>query len=391
MTTINCSAALQLYDPQVQTCEFQPSSGSDGPEYWYSPFHADGSGVGHSGAYTLPLDAAGAPPPPQILRSDFSSAPPVVTCASSVARPRPMCINVDPADPLKYTLAPAPVQGNPGDFSDGVTYTSDNCTSTDKRWISDATAFAPPGDPQGRTTYEVRGCALDCIRPDLTGKNMETIEANLSSGDDFSVQFKCSDEFGPPLNVSPAVFSPGDRELMVGATGMNATKCAVDGGPYALNYTDGSNAVVAPPCVPDCTLPDDGAEYLGYDLAGTNLADINLSPSLLDPGAVSRHLICADGYTLRTGTAVSACSTPGGPIVINDETSPDNLGGCIADCKASDEAFNWVPDTPTSDTQETVHVFPSAGWRYLWQDPVPTGLTPRHMNLVVIFRDTSVL
>ena len=83
----------------------------------------------------------------------------------------------------------------------------------------------------------------------------------------FLDKFKCVDGYGPPTVVSPATLSPADRELMVGA-GMDATKCVVEGGPYALNYRDGAGeqSITAPPCVQDCTLPSNNAEYPGYDL-----------------------------------------------------------------------------------------------------------------------------
>lgn len=371
----NCSEDLRLYDSQVQTCEFSPSSGSDVHNYWYYPFSADGSGTGHSSAYKIPV-TAGVDPPTTISRGDFSNSPPTVTCADN-ARTKPMCVKVQGprVNRVQTQLADSTDPAfRPGDFSDGIPYDVGNCTGDGKRWISTASAFAPPGDPQGRTTYEVRGCALDCAEPNFADLNMDKLTGdNPSSGADFSVQFKCASGYGPPLQVSPAVLTDAERGNMVGDTGMPATKCTAEGGIYALNYTDvQGNDVVAPACVQDCTLPSDATQYPGYDLTATasNLAGINLGLSL-DVSSVSRHLTCAADYTLRSGDAVAACSAAGDPIVINDENSGlANGGGCVSDCKADPEsqAFNWLPNGDR-DTRDSTHDFYSSGARYIWQDP----------------------
>jgi hypothetical protein len=374
-----CTDDLQLYDPYVQTCSFSPSSGSDVHNFWYSPFQDDGAGVGHSGAYKLPLDG-GAPPPTQISRAGFSATPPTVQCDDN-ADPLSMCVKVQ--DQEQTQLATASGQGTrPGDFSDGTQYDVSTCIGAGKRWITGATAFAPPpGAHQGRTTYEVRGCALKCVdpSPDLASLQMREVGTGTKSFDgNFSVKFKCIDGYAPPVDVSPAIlYTPSDRDLMVGS-GMDAIKCASEGGPYALNYRDplqpGSFTVPAPACVQDCTLPSassgSGDTYPGYDLVNTEagLSGITLSTALMDSDVVSRHLACSDGYTLRPGVAVSPCSAPGDPIVINDETAAATLGGCIADCKPSDlPATNWDPSGASEPTTHDFHTRYATD-HFKWQD-----------------------
>ena len=386
---VNCSDDLKLYDQYVQTCEFMPSAGSDVHNYWYSPFHADGIGDGNSSAYTLPPDASGTPPA-QVNRTTFSTSPPTIACNAS-ASSKPMCINVDSSDQNKLATTPPgyfstatgrQAVSSPGDFPGGFTYDDDStCTAAGGRWITGPTAFAPTGNPLFLTTYEVRGCALSCLAPDLTGLNIEVVEENKNFSDDFSVKFRCIDDYGPPLDISPAVFHPGDRELMKGA-GMDAEICNVEGGTYSLNYPwssthpmagrDGHGTLAAPPCEHDCILPTDGSSgvYPGYDLVNTeiSLATVNLGLDL-DASVVSRHLICADGYTRRDGDAVSVCSDAGLPIIINDETSGDGSGGCIADCKASSrEAFHWSPDGQPNPNAPN-HEFHLYQGHYKWQDP----------------------
>jgi hypothetical protein len=373
----SCGDDLRLYDPQVQTCEFSPSSDSDVHNNWYYPFNADGSGMGHSAAYKIDV-TAGAPTPTTISRDVFSNLPPTVTCAAN-ARSKPMCVKVQGPEfgGVKTQLAdPVGAGILPGDLSDGAVYTVNNCNRDDQRWIESATAFAPPGDPQGRTTYEVRGCALDCTEPNFADLNMTKLSGdNPSSGGDFSVQFKCASGYGPPLQVSPAVITAAERGNMVGDTGMPATKCAVDGGPYGLNYTDGQgNDVPALPCVQDCTLPAQTDSYRGYDLAATmtNLGDNNINLGLaLDESLVSGHLTCAPNYTLQPGDAVTACGVGGGPIVINDETTVGSQNGCVADCNADpkSKAFNWLPNGDLVPEDSSTHNFHAFTDLFIWRDP----------------------